>query len=667
MGKGEDAAKLDVLREVPPPGPSYDAVRARLKYLQARLTYSQQNYPAAMQMLREAQAMASAANGTSVLLDAQLLEGVCLTRIGKHADADKTFGKALDTAERANDRFHHAGAMLNLGFNRLRQLRFDEALPYFESVVQETGPDALTLHSVALNNEAICYSRLGEFDRAAAAQKLAIEIQEKAEARPFLQQTLAETGNNLILAGKPREGLQYLERALALAQELNDPPQAAMWAGNMAVAYIGSSDWDKAASFNDRAIALKQQVRGADTAYNTLNAALIAAGRGQQEIAIGLFEKCLTAGKNTPAILWEAHSGLGELYAATKPALASKHFESALSTIEQTRSDLLKPEYKISYLSRLMHFYQVYVDVLCRRGEWEKALEIADSSRARVLAERSNGSAPKRLAVAAILRIAETSGPLLFYWLAPQRSFAWVLSSKGINGVTLAPSAEIEKRVNAYRATVDDTMVDPLANPIASAAELRDLIVKPVAQWLPLDKPIVVLPDGALNNLNLETLPVYGDRPHYWIEDVSIRIAPSLSLLAAEHAGEPPAPGRSLLLIGDPVPPDRSLTRLPSAALEVQSVAREFEGGSKSVYSGRQATPKSYLDGHRCSVAERAGLQAVRAGHPGPAHPRGPGDDIVLSRSGRAILHRRRHGRFCLGVSAGGRAKCNCGTLGCER
>jgi CHAT domain-containing protein/tetratricopeptide (TPR) repeat protein len=598
IGKGEYAGKLAVLSEVPPPGSAYDGVRARQKYLQARLTYSQQNYPAAIQMLREAQPMASAASDTGVLLDAQLLEGVCLTRTGKHADADRVFGRALDTAERAKDRYHHSGAMLNLGFNRLRQLRFDEALPYFETVAHETGPDALTLHSVALNNEAICYSRLGEFDRAAGAQEQAIEIQEKAEARPFLQQTLAETGNNLILAGKPREGLHYLERALALAQKLNDRPQAAMWAGNLAVAYIGSGDWDKAAWFNDRAISLKQQVRGADTVYNLLNAALIAAGRRQQGRAAELFEKCLSAGKNTPAILWEANAGLGELYATAKPALASKYFESALATIERTQSDLLKPEYKISYLSRLMHFYQVYVDALCRRGEWEKALEIADSSRARVLAERSNGSAPKRLTAAAIRRVAEKSGPLLFYWLAPERSFAWVLSSKGINGVELAPAAEIEKRVTAYQSTVDDTMVDPLATSVPAAAELRDLIVKPVARWLPPNKAIVVLPDGALNNLNLETLPVYGDRPHYWVEDVLIRIAPSLSMLAAEQTAPRQRSSPSLLLIGDPVPPDRSIPRLPSAGLEVQSVAREFDDDSKSVYRGKQATPKAYLDGH---------------------------------------------------------------------
>lgn len=597
MGRGEDASKLPALNETPPPGSSYDGVRARQKYLQARLTYSRHNYPDAMRMLHEAQSMASAASDNALLLDAQLFEGGCRTRAGKFADAGKVLSGVLATAERVKDRFRRDAAMLNLGFNLLQQSRFDAALPYFESVAQETGPETLILHSIALNNVGICYSRLGESDRAVAAQKQAIKIQEKAELRPFLMQTLAEMGNTLILAGQPHDAASSIERALAIAQQLHDGRQAAMWAGNLAVAYIGSGDWDKAAAFNNQAIALKRQNTGAEAVYNLLNAALIAAGRNQSDRAAQLFRKCLQDGKNTPAILWEAHAGLGELFAAANPSLANKHFESALAVIEQTQSDLLKPEYKISYLSRLMHFYQVYVDALCRRGEWEKALEVADSSRARVLAERSNGGAPKRLPVAAIRRLTEKSGPLLFYWLAPKGSFAWVLSSSRINGVKLAPAAEIEKRVAAYQAAVDDTLVDPLAAPLPAASELWDLIVKPVARWIPANTAIVVLPDGALNSLNLETLPVYGARPHYWIEDVSIRIAPSLSLLAAEPPAGAHPPGASLLLIGDPAPPDTSLARLGSAQLEVQSVASAFDGGSKSVYTGKQATPKAYLDG----------------------------------------------------------------------
>jgi CHAT domain-containing protein len=172
-----------------------------------------------------------------------------------------------------------------------------------------------------------------------------------------------------------------------------------------------------------------------------------------------------------------------------------------------------------------------------------------------------------------------------------------VLSRGGIHGAELAPAASIEKQVKAYSATIDDTVADPLASVIPAASELRDLVVKPIAQWLVPGMPIIVVPDGALNNINLETLPVYGEHPHYWIEDVSIRVAPSVSALASGELDANSAP-LSLLLIGDPAPPDKSLPPLRSAARELKSVSSQFGGASNAEYSLGQATPRAYLDSH---------------------------------------------------------------------
>ncbi len=88
---------------------------------------------------------------------------------------------------------------------------------------------------------------------------------------------------------------------------------------------------------------------------------------------------------------WVAYDGLAQLAAtANRPADAARHFEAALQTVEQTRSALLKADYRISFTSRLISFYDRYVDLLLAQGQVERALEVADSSRGRVLAERQN-------------------------------------------------------------------------------------------------------------------------------------------------------------------------------------------------------------------------------------------------------------------------------------
>ena len=54
--------------------------------------------------------------------------------------------------------------------------------------------------------------------------------------------------------------------------------------------------------------------------------------------------------------------------ARSRPDEASAHFEAALETIEKTRSELLKTDYKLSFLTRLILFYQSYVDALVEPG-----------------------------------------------------------------------------------------------------------------------------------------------------------------------------------------------------------------------------------------------------------------------------------------------------------
>ena len=134
------------------------------------------------------------------------------------------------------------------------------------------------------------------------------------------------------------------------------------------------------------------------------------------------------------------------------PKTAARHFEAALGTVEKTRSDLLKVDYKLSFLTQLIEFYRAYVDVLVAQGQNERALEVAESSRARVLAERQRVDAPARVRVAGLRRLAGDSRTvLLSYWLAPQRSFLWIVTGAGVRRVDLPPQAEIEAAVREYR------------------------------------------------------------------------------------------------------------------------------------------------------------------------------------------------------------------------
>ena len=99
--------------------------------------------------------------------------------------------------------------------------RFDEAIPYFEEAAAQAGPRARTLFFLARNNLAICYSELGEHDRALEILSQSVAQYERSGTKVYLQLSLGEAGRTYMAKGDLKSALPYLERALSLASETN--------------------------------------------------------------------------------------------------------------------------------------------------------------------------------------------------------------------------------------------------------------------------------------------------------------------------------------------------------------------------------------------------------------------------------------------------------------
>jgi CHAT domain-containing protein len=181
---------------------------------------------------------------------------------------------------------------------------------------------------------------------------------------------------------------------------------------------------------------------------------------------------------------------------------------------------------------------------------------------------------------------------ILSFWLAPRRSFAWLITGTGVERFELPGSAEIEKLVTDYRATVEHSVRDPLTAS-AAGAELWRALMAPIAPHLRKGQRLIVIPDGALHRLNLETLVVPSPHPHYWIQDVEMAVSPSIEILATppKAAAEKTV---SLLLIGAPDYAGTSYRPLANAEHEIREIQASFSGRVQQAYTGAQASPAVY-------------------------------------------------------------------------
>jgi CHAT domain-containing protein/Tfp pilus assembly protein PilF len=602
ISRGELDAAVPTLEAALPADSSFAGLRARQQYLRARVQTVRGERPQALDTLDRARALT--AGDPELAVDLDLLAGQIELQEGRFGEAEARLTGALARSARAGDRFRQLGALNNLGMGRLVRGHYDRALEWFDRGLAFSDLGETTLYAKALSNAGVCYSRLGLFDRAIAIQHRAVAIHERRSARVALLEALGSLGNTLILGGRPREALPHLERALDVAREAGLADETALWAGNLASAHIELANWDQAERYDQEARRLGESSTRVKRVYSVLNRARIAAGRGQLAEADALFTQALESDESGPAVRWSAQAGLaGTASAAGQRARAVRFFEEALRTVEQTRSDLLKTDYRLSFLTELITFYRDYVDALVAQGLDERALEIADSSRGRVLAERQRVEAPGRATAASFRRLSQRSGAvLLSYWLAPARSYLWVVASGRTRRIDLPSGPDIERAVSEYRQSVERTLADPLASP-SPGDRLYEMLVRPAG--VPRGASVVIVPDGALHGVNFETLPVDGPRRHYFIEDAAIQVAPSLALLdaaARSGAGRASQPAEAgVLLIGNPTPHPPDFPALSYAAAEMTGIVRRFAPGRVTAFEGGHASPATYraqaLDG----------------------------------------------------------------------
>jgi CHAT domain-containing protein/predicted negative regulator of RcsB-dependent stress response len=524
------------------------------------------------------------------------MQGQALIAQRKWDEAEATLNATIQLSRDQRDRYHEGVALLNLGNVHLFRNRYDHALQVFERILAYKDLESRLVYAVALANAGICYQRLGEVDRAIDAQTRAVTSHARpGRPRVYYERALGELGTTQLVKGDTKKAIENLRVAMQVARDANLAVDASRWASHLALAHIRLGEWEQAAQLNDES---KRLGGGSDLAgYNASYGAEIALGQGRSEEAARLFHETLALARDRPSLQWSAYEGLGRLAVAQKkPKEAERHYDATLGIIEQTRTELLKADYRLSFLTRLLGFYQQYIDLLIDQGQSERALEIADSSRARVLAERHGVSAPVRTTAPALQRVAaKLDAVLLFYWLG-DRSYAWQVTADRIRLVPLSVSAaQVDALVQSYQRSIVTSLADPLSAAPSAGDEIYAKLVEPVARGIPHGARVVIVPDGALTRINFESLPLPGPKRHYWIEDVEVAIAPSLGTLSAGAQPRSLKHDRSVLLIGDPVSADPAFPQLKYASAEMTAVSNAFAGHT-AVYRADQATPGRYRD-----------------------------------------------------------------------
>src|SRR5690606_6333332 len=188
------------------PLPAIDAtaagrLEARRLYLDGYRLRARGAIAAGLTQLDASAVLARRWGATDVALDADVLAGQALYRLGRPDEADARLLAARTEAAASGLRARELAALGTLGMGQLVRERFDAALHWFEQAPSFTAFEDHLSYAAALLNAGVCHARLGNFTRALELQRRAVELHQSRQVTTYLEQALGELGHTLFLAG----------------------------------------------------------------------------------------------------------------------------------------------------------------------------------------------------------------------------------------------------------------------------------------------------------------------------------------------------------------------------------------------------------------------------------------------------------------------------------
>ena len=537
-------------------------------------------------------------------------QGILAVLQGHIPEANQLLIRSLSFAQTHQDRYLEANAFLTLGWAALQIDHFDKAVDWSSSAYRASvasGEEGLA--EAALGNLGWADFQLGDDER---ALEQFLNAEAKAARLGDISDELKWINNAGAIyhdTGDSPHAAQSYRHALDLARQIDSKEDIAYALEDLAQLSVETGKLDEASAYLGQVTPMESAGGNLLSAHVLLTQGMLAAARHQDQQAERLFRSIQSNPANSTTTRLGAGDELARLFESEgNTQAAERTYKATLTTFESARAQLRNENSRLPFTANATGIYDHYIHLLVEQGRSDEALAAADQSRAQTLAQGLGIAESKAAFHPAALnprQIARKTGAtLLFYWLGARQSYLWAITPTRIALIQLPAQDALVARVERYRKALLD-MQDPVESGNEDGQTLYKLLVAPAAKLIRPNTPVMILADGALTQLNFETLLVPGASPetgqssnrspemHYLIDDATLLSAPSLATLDAAKPAR--NVDRNLLLLGDPVSPSADYPSLPLFGFEMTQIARHFAARHAVVFAGQKASPAAYL------------------------------------------------------------------------
>ena len=505
--------------------------------------------------------------------------------VSDRSSALRYYTQAAELAK-GRDLFTYATALLGVGYVLLSNEHYDEAIDVLDQARGAT--DYPAVRERALGNLGFCYSQLGDFRRAVDFSKQAATLAEELKRLDAQERWLLDLGREYdALPGvSPGAAESSYQKALFLATKLGDAEIARHCLHNLTKVALKNHDVTTAEEYWKKEVAAIS--RTSDGTMSSFDEARIAVAKADFPRAASGFQTLLAQSNIYPVLRAAIEQDLASVYwSQGKTSQADIMFRNGIQTAEQSLAGI-REDHRASFLDQYP-FYDTYVRFLASQGKTTRALQIAE--RGRRAADVSYVGAARNLDIEAMrVSLEKTKQVVLDYQLTNEESLLWIVTPTQFKVFRLPGHAELYSQIEAYNKEIQDHRDTTNS---AAAQRLFTTLIQPAANLIPKNSSVTIIPSKVLYGLNFETLVVPGANPHYWIDDVEIQTASSLTAINTQPLVRQ-RPARDLLQVGAPVEASKEFPVLKYAGEEMGKITQRFAGRAQTI-AGKDATPQAYL------------------------------------------------------------------------
>lgn len=562
---GAIGAHLDAVQRRPPRAPAHLHL---LRFFKAQVLLNTTQHQEAEALLAEALADPA----LSAALRARMLNALALSESYRNAypRALRHYGEAIDAAVTAG-------------------------VPFFQGA--------------ALVNMSMVYNDLGDPAEGLRLCREGLTIFEQLGDRPRQAIALYELGNNALYLGRWEEAQAYLDRAVALAQELGLDRRLLNSYWCLGLLQLFRGDADACERYYRMALerALATGNGGERLACDVLwHLGFLYMAQGRLDEALAEHDRAgalaMSVGPHWRSVIDYQRGRVFERRGDPDAAYAA--YAAAIATLEGLSRDTDDEQVKIQLLGATTQLYEAMVLLCASRGPagWSEAFDYVEWARSRAFLDAMAHRAPELFATFdqpvatlaelqaalpadavlleyfttgvlprgehAVARLAGEGSPLLEHLALPSQLLIFAVTREQL----LVASAPIDP--NDLPTLDDDFMVFKLLQPDMRAL-LYDCLIEPVAKLLDGRRTLLIVPHGPLHYVPFNALERPDGAPLLSADGPDLATAPSATILLRNALGRPRATSDGVLALGYNHGDEPQLTY---AEAEATLVARLLDG-----------------------------------------------------------------------------------------